>query len=514
MNKEKSKFMVLDDKSHVLSRPGMYVGATDQTEREAFLYNGEKFKYTSYECVPGLIKIINEIIDNAVDVAIRTKFKKCNEVSIIVNDKWIEVVDNGPGILVVPHDSDKRFLPELAWCQMRAGESFGEDRETIGSHGLGSVATNIFSKKFIGISDDGSKRMIITCKDNMSSINTDIIDSTSKGVTVKFWPDLERFGLDTINDVHINLIYQRLINLSISYPQIRFKFNKRVVKLNPKKFLELFGENFVSVTTDNYIIGVFPNEYDDFKAYSYVNGITISNGGNHVDTISNDIVQGLRTKLVRKHKSIKPGDIKNKLQFIVFLNNFKNPKFDSQTKERLTNNVTEIRDHLEGFDVAKLVNAIYKNEYLIDPIVEIFKLKEEYKDRQKLKNLTKTKTKIKSDKYISPSKENKYIFLTEGLSASSGLSAVLGRENIGYYAMRGVPLNAYDTNIQKIVANQEIKDISSILSLNMHDVEMEDSPNWYEIEIDDKKFTVNENDKVFYNEIEYDIKELLKEIKY
>ena len=60
-----------------------------------------------------------------------------------------------------------------------------------------------------------------------------------------------------------------------------------------------------------------------------------------------------------------------------------------------------------------------------------------------------------------------YLALCEGASAMSGISACLGRNSIGYYAMRGLPLNAYDSSMQKIVANQELKDILNILGLDI-----------------------------------------------
>ena len=95
------------------------------------------------------------------------------------------------------------------------------------------------------------------------------------------------------------------------------------------------------------------------------------------------------------------------------------------------------------------------------------KIKEELKARQELKKVKKIK--VKSDKYMSPmtGTGQKYLALCEGASAMSGISSCLGRNGIGFFAMRGVPLNAYDSNMQKIVANQELKDIINILGLDI-----------------------------------------------
>jgi DNA gyrase/topoisomerase IV subunit B len=441
----------------------MYIGSVDLTERTSYLFKDGKFEYTSYEFVPGLIKIIDEIIDNAVDVAVRTKYK-CDRIKVKVTDEEITVEDNGSGIPV--EKLDGTYLPELAWTQMRAGTSFEDDREGIGANGLGSVACNIFSSKFTAISDDGKKRFTLRCKKNLSDISHSITDSKGSGVIVKFKPDLEKFGLTEINDIHKMLVHQRLVNLAVTYPEIDFIFNNKKIKINSRQFIRMFGDGKeVSAETDNCIIGILPNEYDDFKFYTYVNGISMPNGGNHIDYLSRTIVDGVKNKLIKKHKTIKPGDVKNKIQLVCFLKNFPNAKFDGQTKERLTNSQTECGQFID-VDIDKIIQQVLKNKEIIDPIVEMFKIKEELKARKELKKAKKSK-KIISDKYIAPIKENDMLFLCEGQSAMGGISAILGRENFGYYAMKGVPLNAYDCSAQKMSGNAEIKEIINILDLDV-----------------------------------------------
>lgn len=459
------KFKVLSDIEHVLCRPSMYIGSVDATERTSYLYKDGVFNYTTYSFVPGLIKIIDEIIDNAVDVAIRTNFK-CDKIKVKITDDEVIIQDNGDGIPVEKYDGIDKYLPELAWAQMKAGTSFEDDRKTIGANGLGSVACNIFSKQFTGISDDGKHRFTLKCKDNLSKISHSITDTKARGVTVKFKPDLEKFGLTTIDDIHQMLIHQRLINLAVTFPEITFVFNNKTININPRKFIKMFSDGKeVSSESDNCILGVLPNEYDDFKFYTYVNGISMPNGGNHIDYVTKQIVDGIRTKLVRKHKSIKPGDIRNKLQIVLFMKNFPNPKFDSQTKERLTNSQSEIGQWID-LNLDKVIQQVLRNKDIIDPMVEMFKMKEELKARKELKGAVKKK-KIVSDKYIPPTNKSNILFLCEGLSAMGGISAILGRENYGYYAMKGVPLNAYDCTPQKLSNNEEIKTIVNILDMDL-----------------------------------------------
>ena len=87
------------------------------------------------------------------------------------------------------------------------------------------------------------------------------------------------------------------------FPQITFKFNGRVMKIrNTKQYLKAFSEQFEHIDTPNYTIAIMPNETDDFRHVSYVNGLDIKNGGNHVDVITWEIVSRLREKIAKNCK--------------------------------------------------------------------------------------------------------------------------------------------------------------------------------------------------------------------
>jgi DNA topoisomerase-2 len=205
-----------------------------------------------------------------------------------------------------------------------------------------------------------------------------------------------------------------------------------------------------------------PNNDDDFRQFSYVNGLKIPEGGNHINLITDNVVSRLREKLQRKYKNIKPGDIKNKLMVVAFITDFPNPKFASQTKERLTNNVKELNEFID-VDWDKFSLKIYKNQEILDPITEVYRIKEELKRRKELQSLNKTKKKIKSDKYLPATKRKDYLMICEGDSAVGGLSPVLGRSNIGYYALKGKPLNVYGATSSKFTANKELSELYQII---------------------------------------------------
>lgn len=456
----------MTDREHVVSRPSMYIGAVDLTKSVEYLYEDGKIQLREVHYVPGLIKIINEIIDNSVDVAIKTNFKFSDTITVKMTHDTVEVSDNGTGIPVVKN-TDGQYLAELAWGHARAGSNFDDDknRTQIGMNGVGSFATNCFSTKFVGKTDDGKKSYTITFSNGAESFTEKVEKSSgSTGTSVKFWPNLARFNVTKIDDVHMNIVQQRLINLSMSFPEITFKFNGKKINVSSfKKYVSLFSPDAEIYETEDYKFAVLPNSEDDFRQFSYVNGLKIPDGGTHIDILSQQIVSRIREKLERKFKSIKPGDIKNKLMIVAFLKNVKDTKFNSQSKEKITNGTADINAYFGEIPYDQICAKILKNAAIIDPITEVYRIKEEFRKRQELNELNKTVKKIKSDKYLPSIGTKKYLLLVEGESALGGLSPVLGRKECGYYTLKGKPLNAYSAQQKKFTDNKELSELYKII---------------------------------------------------
>lgn len=418
---KENKISQISDVEHVILRSGIYIGSTEPVHASTFFYNEKSgmFEYKEFDYIPAFCKIINEIIDNSLDEAIRTNFKYGNEIQVTITEDTVTVKDNGRG---VPTDIDPATgisQLELAFTRARAGSNFDDsDRSTIGQNGVGSFCTNCFSKSFIVKSVTKKQKGTLTCTDNVSTTKCRIVDNEKgkeTGTIVEFVPDLKKFKMKKIDATHINIIYQRLLFLSVSYPEISFKFNKKNIRFKTNKaFLNHFDEHNTFVAGENYLIGVIPNTFDDFISKSFVNGADCINGGNHIDYIHSEVVGRLKEKLERKYPSIKPGDIKNKLTYIITFRDFNNAKFDSQTKEKLANNVNDVKEYLKEVDWDKLATGIYKNEAIMNPIIESFKIKEELKNRQTLNKISKTKGTFKCEKFFPATEENKYIFISEG----------------------------------------------------------------------------------------------------
>ena len=94
-------------------------------------------------------------------------------------------------------------------------------------------------------------------------------------------------------------------------------------------------------------------------------------------------------------------------------------------------------------------------------------------------------------------------------SALGGLMPVLGRENVGYYTLKGKPLNAYSQPQKKFTQNKELSGLYQIIQHGVETIDKEDG-NYYKLEINGKELIVNENDEVKIGDKWLKVKNLLK----
>jgi DNA gyrase/topoisomerase IV subunit B len=459
----------------VLLRPNRFIGSILPYETERYIFNGDLFKKTKLSYSPGLIKIIREVIDNSIDESIRTNMQFANKIDIVVDKAfegdWITVKDNGRGIPIIETEGDEAdgsMMPEDAWCTLDAGANFDDedDNTTMGQNGEGVSLTNIFSTDFIGSTWDGTKSFILTSKNNMESYDSVMGKSKKKGTEVKFLPDYERFGLTGFDETHEHVLMTDLINLSLTYPDVKFTYNKKLIKArNFKEYCKLFGiESYETSETNNLSIAVMPNNEDTFEFVHYINGLNVYNGGKPLDWTMRNIVNGIYEKLNKKHAGIKQGDIKNKLFAVAIFQNMVNPRFEDQIKSLCSNTLTEFKTSIEEPDWTKFCARILKNKEIIDPITDRYRIQEELNKQKELDGLEKpSKKRITSEKYTSAVGKVHTIVICEGKSAKSVISDVLGRNGIAYYELKGKPLNSKTASYAKFKANKELTDLYSII---------------------------------------------------
>ena len=475
-----AKMKTLTSVEHILVRPNLWIGSVSPSEKETWVLNEDdtiSFKKISY--TEGLLKICNEVIDNSVDVGIKTNWEKSTKIDITITKDTFTCEDNGTGIPVEKNESGE-WIPVIATCVPMSGTNFEEDRNSIGVNGIGAKATNIFSKKFECVTCDGKGKLKIVCTDNLSTKKVTELKPTAKtGTIISFSPDFDRFGVKEFRTELMTMIKTRLKFLSWFYPKCQFTFNGQKIGIKAKDIASMFPQPAVVLNEPNVYICIYPSE--EPYNLTYVNGLYMRRGGTQIDYILNKVITDIREKVSKKYKAIKPADIKNRLGIVCFFKGFPNCEFDSQTKETLTNSVGDITSYFqrEQIDLDKFTAKILKQKEIIDNITEMFRLKEELAEKKELAKLSKVKKEIDSEKYYPPigKTAKKYLMITEGFSAFSGMSPILGRKEIGYYMLKGKILNVLGEKPTTFMANQEINDLVNILGI---DIANPDTPMTYD----------------------------------
>lgn len=471
-----SKFEIkkLSDREHIVHRPSMYIGSISNEQHETAIFENvfeePKLQTKQLTYAPGLIKIINEVIDNSVDVIIKTG--KGSTIKVKLSEDKVEVQDDSTGFPMPEKfkTSKNRSLEDfedlpvvIALGNARAGSNFNDEDNLgqMGTNGVGAFATNCFSKRFVCVTKTQDTTTKVEWRDNalLHSCNIDYKKSES-GTNITFWPDLAKFSLTEISEDVKDVIRTRLVVLSLTYPDIKFYFDGKRIK-TPKKIASLFTTEetpFVEHSTNNYQVLVIANS-EKTSHFSVVNGLNTPDGGSHIDLILQEIVKELSET---KGLNCTRADVLNTLQIVFIGRGWKNLRFNSQTKEKITNSTKETREYLG--DLNSLVQKVKKSKQIKDFIKATTQARELRVEKKALKDAKKTK--IKSDKFLDAQGDREILMLVEGDSAMGGLVPALGRKGIAYYALKGKPLNAYKSSAQKVAANKELSELLAIIHQN------------------------------------------------
>jgi len=466
------QFKILTARQHVRERIGMYMGSSAQEQVERFVMG--EWKTSRY--VPALSKMIDEILDNSIDEAIRTNFEYANKINVSIDNNKVTITDNGRGIpqeLVYDETTDSKIArATAAWTRVNAGTSFDDERVTIGTNGVGSAATNFLSSKFVGKTWSNGNMLTVECKNGAEDIREKQTPKDGNGTEVWFTPDFDLFEVDSLQELDtVALVEDRLSSLQMAFPEIAFSFNKRRIKVNNlKKYAELFGEEAIIEKTEDLSFFITTSE-DGFRTNSFVNGVNTRQGGTYVDFIVNGIVEELTTMIKRKHKiEVVKSTIKNGLTFVMFAKNFTNPKFDSQTKERLTNPMGNVKEHAIASGIREadfFARKILNTPSIIDPIIEAQLAKKIAADKRAATLAQKKLRKVKVAKHIAANKDDATLKIVEGDSAMGFLLKVRDPNKVGAYPLRGVIMNTWDMKPADVLKNKELSELISVLGLDI-----------------------------------------------
>lgn len=479
------------DLEHVLDRPDTYIGSVKKTIQEMYVFDDTTLKMLKkqIEVCPGLLKIFDEVLVNAIDHSVNNTDVTFIKIEISKETGEISVLNNGPGIPVEVHQKEKVYVPEMIFGSFRTSSNYDDTatRITGGLNGLGATCTNAYSKYFTIETVDSNKKLkyLQTFSDNMNSKTVPKVTkcSTKSYTKITFLPDYSRFGMKNLELGTYEAMRRRVYDtVATTNKNIQVYFNG--TKLLQKTFLDftkLFTTDPVVVTETTsfevspgvelvWEIAASPSE--SYDQVSFVNGVCTTLGGKHVDHIVSLITKKLGTVLETKKKltNLKPSFIKDRLMFFVKATVVK-PGFSSQSKECLT---TPVKDFGIKIDVSdSLITKLYKSR-ITDDIVAFsnFKMEKEVGKATDGKKRNKINVPKLDDAFLAgTTKSDKCtLILTEGESAKTfalhGVNYLSkGKEIYGVFPLRGKLLNVREATQQQILTNEEILNLKKILGL-------------------------------------------------
>lgn len=484
-------------RSHIYSLPDTYIGSVEQHTVKTYVYENEKMVEKEITYVPGLYKIFDEIIVNAIDQSMRLRdeeargkenVKHLKNIKVNINKEtgWITVINDGNGIDIDKHgEYNNIWIPELIFGELLTSTNYDKEEEKLygGKHGYGAKLTNIFSKEFrIETVDHYRKRIYSqTFKNNMQERDKASVRSSSKApyTVISFLPDYERFGMSGMTEDMYQLFNRRVFDCCATTDKsVSVYYNDVKIPIKDfEKYVELFLENkdeqprVYEFSNDRWEVAVAQSKTGIFEQISFVNGVNTLRGGRHVEYITNMVVKKLTDMtLAKKKKTIKPQHIKDNI-FVFVKCLVVNPSFDSQTKETLTTQVSKFGSKCDLSD--KFYDKLFKCG-IVDKALSLTEFHEQ-------KKLVKTDGK-KVSKIIVPKLDDANLagtknsvectlILTEGDSAKtmaiSGLS-VIGRDRYGVFPLRGKIMNVKDAATNKISDNAEITALKKIIGLEQN----------------------------------------------
>jgi DNA topoisomerase-2 len=490
MSSASKKYVKLDQREHVLKRPDMYIGSIRADTMSSLIINKEGDGVIKKEIsfIPGLYKIFDEIVANAIDHSIRQEktTKKVKNIKVEIDKKTgvISVYNDGEGIETVKHGDHDMYIPELLFGNLLTSSNYNdeEERDVIGTNGIGCKACNIMSSwfKVETYHSDTKKLYTQEFSENMSVVNkpTLVKQSDVPHTKIIFKPDYEKFGIKNITEDMYETMRKRVYDAcAFVTKNTKVFFNDTELPYNGfKSYINLYTGDDVGYIyespCDTWEFAIVASKSldftDGFEQVSFVNGSNTVNGGKHVIYVLDQIVKIIGDSF--KEGKPTPQLIKDNIMIMVKCT-VPNPTFNSQSKEVLT---TPAKSFGCKFELAK--SKTFTTKLLKSEIYENIKNAAMAKFDKNLKKTDgkKNKTirglpKLDDAAWAGTAKSKECtLILTEGDSAASmalsGLSSS-DRDRYGVFPLKGKVMNVQDVTTKKIAENAEIANIKKILGL-------------------------------------------------
>ncbi len=473
---------VLKGLDAVRKRPGMYIGDTDDGS--------------------GLHHMVFEVMDNAIDEALAGH---CKNITVTINkDNTITVEDDGRGIPVDMHKSEKMSAAEVIMTQLHAGGKFDHDSYKVsgGLHGVGVSVVNALSEKLeLNIYREG-KEYLITFKNGNTLKPLKQIGKTKKrGTRINFLPSKEVFSLIKFSATILEKRIRELAFLNkgicitlidqTSKKEREFvhKYDGGIVEfikhINNKKPIlvnknekEVFKKPVYVTATKNNVVLECSFEWNagySEEVLPFTNNIPQKDGGTHLlgfrSALTRVINKYSNERNNKKNKITLSGeDIKEGLTAVLSIK-MPDPKFSSQTKDKLVS--SEIRLIVESIISDKVSTWFDQNPSIAKIVLEKITQAAMARDvARKARDSVRRKGAFElsglpgklADCQIQK-KEGTELFIVEGDSAGGSAKQGRVREYQAVLPLRGKILNTY-VNGKSNGDDHATKALSKMMSSN------------------------------------------------
>ncbi len=460
---------VLEGLEAVRKRPSMYIGNVD---------------------VEGLHHLVYEIIDNSIDEAMAGY---CDKIHVVIHtDNSVSVEDNGRGIPIGIHKTEKVPALEVVMTKLHAGGKFDNTSYKVsgGLHGVGVSVVNALSSFLEVEIYDGSKIYYQSYEKGKKTCELNVIGNTKKrGTKIRFVPDI---SILNDNNFNYDIICRRIRELAFLNAGIQIsiedeRFDRKetfLYKGGIVEFVEYLNRRNVPLHKPIFIQGIKNdvqievaiqyNETFTEKMFSFANNINTVEGGFHLIgfkaaltrcinqySANESIVKNLKTK-------ISGDDVREGMTSVISVR-IKDPQFEGQTKTKLGN--SDVKGLVESLVNEKLSEYFEENPAVAKKIilkaVDASRARDAAKRARDLARNTGSVLdatlpgKLAECQISDP--DQRELFLVEGDSAGGSAKQGRDRKFQAILPLKGKILNVEKARFDKILRSEEIKNIITVL---------------------------------------------------